>query len=57
MLIKIPNLGVRTAQALALRDGTMMTLKHVKHVLDVNEDFMRDLKGGTGYNDAMSSYV
>ncbi|KAK0275338.1 hypothetical protein LTR35_011040 [Friedmanniomyces endolithicus] len=49
--------AVRTAQALALREGTQLGLEHVKKVLDVNEEFSRDLKGGTGYTDAMRSYT
>ncbi|TKA45927.1 hypothetical protein B0A54_03612 [Friedmanniomyces endolithicus] len=49
--------AVRTAQALALREGTKLGLEHVKKVLDVNEEFSRDLKGGTGYTDAMRSYT
>ena len=49
--------AVRTAQALALREGKRLEMSHLKHVLDVNEEFDRDLKGGTGYTDAMRSYM
>ncbi|KAK1814971.1 hypothetical protein LTR12_010669 [Friedmanniomyces endolithicus] len=49
--------AVRTAQALALREDTKLGLEHVKKVLDVSEEFDRDLKGGTGYTDAMRSYT
>lgn len=48
---------VRTAQALALRDGDVLGMEHVKKVMDVQEDFERDLKGGLGYLDAMRSYT
>lgn len=47
---------VRTAQALALNEKVVMTMSHIKRVLDVSEAFERDLKGGTGYEDAMRSY-
>lgn len=49
--------AVRTAQALALREGTGLEMEHVKKVLEVSESFERDLKGGTGYLDAMRSYT
>ncbi|KAK4544629.1 hypothetical protein LTR36_004201 [Oleoguttula mirabilis] len=48
---------VRTAQALALREERKLDMGHVKKVLDVSETFDRDLKGGTGYIDAMRSYT
>ncbi|TKA83950.1 hypothetical protein B0A55_00187 [Friedmanniomyces simplex] len=49
--------AVRTAQALSLREGRRLGMGHVRRVLDVNEEFDRDLKGGTGYTDAMRSYT
>ncbi|CAK4011951.1 related to AAA family ATPase [Lecanosticta acicola] len=48
---------VRTAQALALNEGKKLTMSHIRRVLDVAESFDRDLKGGTGYIDAMRSYT
>ena len=48
---------VRTAQALALRLGEKLGMVQVKKVLQVGESFERDLKGGTGYEDAMRSYT
>jgi len=48
---------VRTAQALALNERQMLTMEHLRRVLDVAETFDRDLKGGTGYIDAMRSYT
>ncbi|KAF2168105.1 hypothetical protein M409DRAFT_21551 [Zasmidium cellare ATCC 36951] len=48
---------VRTAQALALNEGSELTMTHIRRVLDVAESFDRDLKGGTGYLDAMRSYT
>ena len=48
---------VRTAQALALNERKKLTMEHIKRVLDVAETFDRDLKGGTGYIDAMRSYT
>lgn len=48
---------VRTAQALALNERTTLGLAHVKRVMEVAESFERDLKGGTGYVDAMRSYT
>ncbi|KIW08695.1 uncharacterized protein PV09_00642 [Verruconis gallopava] len=53
---QIKNL-VRIAQALALHEKTGMAMSHVKRVLDVAESFNNDLKGGTGYLDAMRSYT
>ncbi|KAK4955945.1 hypothetical protein LTR10_006884 [Elasticomyces elasticus] len=49
--------AVRTAQAIALREGSKLSMEHVKTVLSVNEEFERDLKGGTGYTEAMRSYT
>lgn len=48
---------VRTAQALALNENEELTMTHIKRVLEVAETFDRDLKGGTGYTDAMRSYT
>ncbi|KAJ2904467.1 hypothetical protein MKZ38_007998 [Zalerion maritima] len=47
---------VRTAQALAVNKGEPLGMKHIRQVLDVLTSFDRDLKGGTGYQDAMRSY-
>ena len=48
---------VRIAQALALHEKSSMSMSHVRRVLEVAEDFDHDLKGGTGYLDAMRSYT
>ncbi|KAF7194085.1 hypothetical protein HII31_04606 [Pseudocercospora fuligena] len=53
---QIKNMA-RTAQALALNEGQKLTMNHIRRVLDVAETFDRDLKGGTGYIDAMRSYT
>ena len=47
---------VGSAQDLAVNKGEMMGMKHIQQVLDVHVKFGRDLKGGTGYEDAMRSY-
>ena len=47
---------VRTAQALAVNKGEPLGMVHIKQVLDVALAFERDLKGGTGYEDAMRNY-
>ena len=47
---------VRTAQALAVNKGEPLSMRHIRQVLDVLMSFDRDLKGGTGYQDAMRSY-
>jgi len=47
---------VRTAQALAVNKGEPLAMSHIRQVLDVQENFERDLKGGTGFEDAMRSY-
>jgi hypothetical protein len=47
---------VRTAQALAVNKGEPLSMGHIRQVLDVLMSFDRDLKGGTGYQDAMRSY-
>nr|KMM70876.1 hypothetical protein CPAG_07185 [Coccidioides posadasii RMSCC 3488] len=49
--------SVRTAQALALNEQTALSMEHINRVLDVAETFEQDLKGGTGYMDAMRSYT
>jgi hypothetical protein len=48
---------VRTAQALALNEHAVLGMAQVKRVMEVAESFERDLKGGTGYVDAMRSYT
>lgn len=47
---------VRAAQALAIHEDVPLGLQHIKTVLDVAQSFERDLKGGSGYEDAMRSY-
>lgn len=49
--------AARTAQALALNEGKRVGLEHVKKVLEVQEAFEHDLKGGTGFVEAMRSYT
>ncbi|KAL8765370.1 MAG: hypothetical protein Q9194_006586 [Teloschistes cf. exilis] len=49
--------AVRTAQALAVNEGAKLNMKHIEKVLEVAETFEKDLKGGTGYEDAMRSYT
>ncbi|KAI9715935.1 MAG: hypothetical protein M1828_000523 [Chrysothrix sp. TS-e1954] len=49
--------AVRTAQALAVNERSPLNMEHIKRVLDVAESFEMDLKGGTGYADAMRSYT
>lgn len=49
--------AVRTAQALAVNEEQKLNMDHIKRVLAVAESFERDLKGGTGYEDAMRSYT
>jgi hypothetical protein len=49
--------SVRTAQALAVNEKVPLSMSHIKRVLDVAETFDHDLKGGTGYMDAMRSYT
>lgn len=48
---------VRAAQALAIHEDTALSLVHIRTVLDVAQSFERDLKGGTGYEDAMRGYT
>lgn len=48
---------VSTAQALALNKGERLGMSHLKQVLEVAISFDRDLKGGTGYEEAMRSYT
>lgn len=51
---QIKNL-VRAAQALAVHEEKPLSMVHIKRVIDVAESFEMDLKGGTGYTDAMRS--
>jgi len=48
---------VRTAQALAVNKGEPLSMDHIKRVLDVALAFDRDLKGGSGFQEAMRSYM
>ncbi|KAJ4387088.1 hypothetical protein N0V93_007675 [Gnomoniopsis smithogilvyi] len=52
---QIKNTVIR-AQALAVNKGEPLAMAHVRQILDVQIDFQKDLKGGTGYQDAMRSY-
>ncbi|ROW16792.1 hypothetical protein VPNG_01542 [Cytospora leucostoma] len=52
---QIKNTVIR-AQALAVNKGEALSMAHVGQILDVQVNFDRDLKGGTGYQDAMRSY-
>lgn len=52
---QIKNTVIR-AQALAVNKGEPLAMAHVRQILDVQVNFDRDLKGGTGYQDAMRSY-
>ena len=45
-----------SAQDLAVNKGEALSMRHIKLVLDVHAKFGRDLKGGTGFEDAMRSY-
>ena len=49
--------STRAAQALALSQELPLSMVHLKKVLDVAQSFEKDLKGGTGYEDAMRSYT
>ncbi|KAF2732216.1 hypothetical protein EJ04DRAFT_514069 [Polyplosphaeria fusca] len=46
-----------TAQSIALAEEGVFGVGHVKRVLEVQEDFESDLKGGSGYRDAMRHYT
>lgn len=48
--------AVRTGQALAIDEKKPLSIEHIIKVLDVAQSFERDLKGGSGYEDAMRSY-
>lgn len=48
---------VRAAQALAIHEDTALAMRHIREVLTVAQTFERDLKGGTGYEDAMRGYT
>lgn len=51
---QIKNL-VRAAHALAIHEEKSLSMAHIRRVIDVAESFEMDLKGGTGYSDAMRS--
>jgi hypothetical protein len=51
---QIKNL-VRGAQALAVYEDVPLSMVHIRRVIDVAQSFEMDLKGGTGYSDAMKS--
>jgi SpoVK/Ycf46/Vps4 family AAA+-type ATPase len=51
---QIKNL-VRAAQALAVHEDVPLSMVHIRRVIDVAESFEMDLKGGTGYTEAMRS--
>jgi hypothetical protein len=45
-----------SAQDLAVSKSEPLGPRHVRQVLDVHDKFGRDLKGGSGFEDAMRSY-
>ncbi|KAF4997172.1 hypothetical protein FGRMN_4067 [Fusarium graminum] len=47
---------VGSAQDLAVTKGEALSMRHIRQVLDVHAKFGHDLKGGTGYEDAMRNY-
>ncbi|KAM0187451.1 hypothetical protein ACHAPI_011167 [Fusarium lateritium] len=47
---------VGSAQDLAVNKGEALSMRHIRQVLDVHAKFGQDLKGGSGYEDAMRSY-
>ncbi|KJZ79451.1 hypothetical protein HIM_00920 [Hirsutella minnesotensis 3608] len=47
---------VGSAQDLAVNKGEAFSMRHIRQVLDVHAKFGRDLRGGTGYEEAMRSY-
>ncbi|KAI5917688.1 hypothetical protein F4810DRAFT_640519 [Camillea tinctor] len=47
---------VLTAQALAVQQGEPLSMRHIRQVLDVQQTFERDLRGGPGYQEAMRNY-
>ena len=49
--------STRAAQALALNEAKPLSMSHLTRVLQVAQTFEQDLKGGTGYEDAMRSYT
>ena len=49
--------STRAAQALALNEAKPLSMSHLMRVLQVAQSFEQDLKGGTGYEDAMRSYT
>ncbi len=49
--------STRAAQALALSEAKPLSMSHLTRVLQVAQSFEQDLKGGTGYEDAMRSYT
>ena len=49
--------AVRSAHALAINEKKELAMHHMLIVLEAGEAFDRDLKGGTGYMDAMRSYT
>jgi hypothetical protein len=49
--------AVRSIYALAINEMKELAMHYMLMVLEAGEAFDRDLKGGTGYMDAMRSYT
>ncbi len=47
---------IGSAQDLAVIKGDALGMQHIQQVLDIHVKFGRDLRGGTGYEEAMRSY-
>ncbi|KAG6054423.1 hypothetical protein E4U17_003792 [Claviceps sp. LM77 group G4] len=47
---------IASAQDLALSRAETLSVRHMQQVLDIHHKFGRDLRGGSGYEDAMRSY-
>lgn len=48
---------VGTAKAIAVHEEKNLSMEHIRRVLEAAESFDRELKGGSGYLDAMRSYT
>ncbi|KAJ6443159.1 ATPase, AAA-type, core [Purpureocillium lavendulum] len=46
-----------SAQDLAVNKGEALCMRHIRQVLDVHTKFDHDLRGGSGYEDAMRSFM
>lgn len=49
--------AVKTSQSIAVAEKGTFGMEYIKRVMEVQEAFEEDMRGGLGYRDAMRQYT